>query len=306
MTRNVSTLVAVLACALLLAPTAAVPVDNTGTTAVPLDDVVGPADAIDDDTVDPVDFTDDDQVDPVNDEETVLLVPADGPNGMYVEFRDGELSLDLAGVGVNDNSLTAIDGIFEIVHVGETNATVYLDSGVEDVYFYQGTDTEDSLEGPSNNVTLGQNDQIAVGLAIDTREPDHDVESMETFSVHANTVDEGTPAPEPTETPTPEPTSTPTSDSTTPSPAGETPPTDGETPTPTPEGTPALTPALEETATPTPDSGEEDNDTAILDAGTTEDDGTGPLSNTVLTLVLLGVVTGGAAYAARKQLAPSG
>ena len=278
MTRNVLTLMAILACGTLLVPTAAMPVDNAATTAVSIEDAV----------------------DPVDEDENILLMPADGPNGMYAEIEDGQLRLDLASVGVNDNSLTAIDEIFEIVNVGDANATVYLDSGVEDVHFYQGTETDESLEGPSNNVTLAQNEQIAVGIAIDTRDPDHDVESMGTFSVHTSIVEEKAPAPEPPDTPTPEPTPSPES-TPTPSPEAGAPSTVDETPTPTPEETSAPTPVPEETVTPTPDVTEEgDDDTAILDAGTTEDDGAP--SNTALVLLLLGVVAGGAVYTAQRAL----
>lgn len=101
----------VLAAAVLLLPTGAVPFDLTGTDDVSRD---------------------------------IVLEPAEGPNGNYVIMNeDDKLELLLTGEnpamnsrGINSNAVTPIPGVFTMTYTGDRQATVWLTDDAEDVRFY--------------------------------------------------------------------------------------------------------------------------------------------------------------------------
>lgn len=164
MTRTGPLLVAALATAAVLVPTGAAPFDLTGT-------------------------------DGVN--EDIVLRPADGPNGDYALLNeDDELELLLTGKnpaieggGISANALSPIPRVFTMTYTGDQYARVWVTDDAEDVRFYRGADSDDSLEGRANSVVLGPSETVAVGLLVDTR-GDHDVEQADTFSVNAEVAEE--------------------------------------------------------------------------------------------------------------------
>ena len=166
MPRTALLVVAALATAAVLVPTGAVPFDTTGS-----DSVTG----------------------------ELALQPADGPNGDYAVLNeDEELELLLTGAnpaldseGVNANSVTPLPRVFTITYTGEQSATVWLTDDAEDVRFYRGEDSDDTLEGRANSVVLAGEESVSVGLLVDTR-GDHDVEDASSFTVHGELADDDT------------------------------------------------------------------------------------------------------------------
>jgi hypothetical protein len=124
--------------------------------------------------------------------EDLVMAPAEGPNGDYAILNeDEEIELLLTGAnpsvdgdGLDANAITPLSRVFTITYTGDGTAEVWLTDDSEDVRFYRGDDTDDSLEGEDNSVTLEPSESLAVGLLVDTR-GDHDVESADTFTVHA-------------------------------------------------------------------------------------------------------------------------
>jgi len=124
--------------------------------------------------------------------EDLVMAPAEGPNGDYAILNeDEEIELLLTGAnpsidgdGLDANAITPLSRVFTITYTGGETAEVWLTDDSEDVRFYRGDDADDSLEGSDNSVTLSPSESLAVGLLVDTR-GDHDVESAETFTVHA-------------------------------------------------------------------------------------------------------------------------
>ena len=125
--------------------------------------------------------------------EGLVMAPAEGPNGDYAILNeDEEIELLLTGAnpsvdgdGLDANAITPLSRVFTITYTGDETAEVWLTDDSEDVRFYRGDDADDSLEGSDNSVMLEPSESLAVGLLVDTR-GDHDVESAETFTVHAN------------------------------------------------------------------------------------------------------------------------
>ena len=186
MSRKELLVVAAIATAAVLVPTGAAPFALTGT-----DDVSG----------------------------DIELRPAGGPNGDYALLNeDDELELLLTGEnpaiegeGINSDAVTPVPGVFTMTYTGDRRATVWLTDDSEDVRFYRGTDSGDSLERRANGVVLEPSESVTVGLLVDTR-GDHDAEQAETFTVNARVADGGdgdegytppTATPTPTSTPTP-------------------------------------------------------------------------------------------------------
>lgn len=130
----------------------------------------------------------------------IEMSPADGPNGIYATLDENdEIAIEITeermkaadaagGTGVNDGTITQIDGVFEIAYTGEEDdAHVWLDeTDIEGVTFYVGTDPENTIEGEENNVSLGENEIATVGILIDTTADDHAVEEITDFTVNAD------------------------------------------------------------------------------------------------------------------------
>ncbi|QKY16085.1 DUF1102 domain-containing protein [Halorubrum sp. CBA1229] len=113
----------------------------------------------------PADFVDDD----------LAVQPADGPNGDYAYLNnDDEIAIDISAAnpnlpadfeGVNVDSTATIDDVFTITYTAERYAHVWIEyDGDGEVTFVS---DGDSIEGEANNVTLGPNQTVTVGLALD-------------------------------------------------------------------------------------------------------------------------------------------
>ncbi len=122
----------------------------------------------------------------------LVLSPSDGPNGKYALLNsDDEIELLLSGAnpsleaeGLNDETVTPLDDVFTITYTGDEYARVWLTDDAEDVHFYRGDDPDDVIESRPNNVTVGPDETVRVGVLVDAR-GDDDVESVDEFTVHA-------------------------------------------------------------------------------------------------------------------------
>lgn len=122
----------------------------------------------------------------------VALSPADSPNGDYAYLDgDDELVVDLTAAnpnrdpdaeGINDDGVTRISNVFEIRYDGSRHAHVWITHESEHVTLVA---RGDPIQSESNNVTLGPNESVAVGLVVDTtgETPDGLIDGME---VHAS------------------------------------------------------------------------------------------------------------------------
>ena len=109
-------------------------------------------------------------------EERLAVHPVDGPNGAYAYLNDDdEIVVDVSGSnpklpsdfeGVNPGSLASAEGVFTITYTADEYARVWIEHPEENVTFV--ADGE-SIEGASNNVTLGPDETVAVGLEVDAR-----------------------------------------------------------------------------------------------------------------------------------------
>ena len=109
-------------------------------------------------------------------EERLAVQPADGPNGKYAYLdEDNEIVVDISPTnpnlsadfeGVNPDTLASADGVFTITYTADQYAYVWIEHDGENVTFV--TDG-DPIEGEVNNVTLGPNQTVTVGLRIDAR-----------------------------------------------------------------------------------------------------------------------------------------
>jgi len=124
----------------------------------------------------------------------VAISPSDGPNGVYAEVDDGRIRLDLsasnqqlAGDGINKNSITVIDDIVTITYTGSQNATVWLthEGDGDTLQFYHSGDPGRLVQGEEWGVSLQTNETLQVGILVDTTDPTHGVEEIESFTVHA-------------------------------------------------------------------------------------------------------------------------
>ena len=109
-------------------------------------------------------------------EERLAVQPVDGHNGAYAYLNDdAEIVVDVSGSnprlpsdfeGVNPGTLASADGVFTISDTADEYARVWIEHPEENVTFV--VDGE-SIEGASNNVTLGPDETVAVGLEVDAR-----------------------------------------------------------------------------------------------------------------------------------------
>ncbi|MFC7138103.1 hypothetical protein ACFQRB_19760 [Halobaculum litoreum] len=91
--------------------------------------------------------------------------PGTGPNGAYATVGDdGAIAVDL-GERVNRDGVTRFAGVFTLTYTGEESASVWVSDGSRPVTF---TALADSIEGPTNAVTLQPGDTLSVGVAVDT------------------------------------------------------------------------------------------------------------------------------------------
>ena len=109
-------------------------------------------------------------------EDRLAVQPAEGPNGKYAYLNgNDEIVVDISPTnpnlsadfeGVNPDTLASADGVFQITYTADQFAYVWIDHEGENVTFV--TDG-DPIEGEANNVTLGPNETVTVGLRIDAR-----------------------------------------------------------------------------------------------------------------------------------------
>ncbi|RQG88828.1 DUF1102 domain-containing protein [Natrarchaeobius halalkaliphilus] len=140
------------------------------------------------------------------------LVPLDTPNSnAYVELdANGHLEIDIAtnendGEGVNSNSITWFDGMFEICNQGTADADVYIEdiAGLgEDpgeVSFYTGTGAGDGDAGldfivgetESINIAVGTCEEI--GVRVNSAEEQSDPVFDDDVTIIADSPDAGEP-----------------------------------------------------------------------------------------------------------------
>ncbi|WP_435095798.1 CARDB domain-containing protein [Halorubrum sp. N11] len=109
-------------------------------------------------------------------EDRLAIQPADGPNGQYAYLNDDdEIAIavsasnpnirDPSFEGVNVGTTGRIDDVFTITYTAERYAHVWIEYESENVTFVV---DGDSIEGEANNVTLGPNQTVTVGLELDS------------------------------------------------------------------------------------------------------------------------------------------
>ena len=106
----------------------------------------------------------------------VALAPADSANGDYAYLDENdELVVDLSDSnpnladdadGINADGVTHVDGVFTVRYNGSRYAHVWLTHESDDVVFYA---DGHPIQSEANNVTLGPNQSLAVGIRVDTR-----------------------------------------------------------------------------------------------------------------------------------------
>jgi hypothetical protein len=103
----------------------------------------------------------------------LYLQPASGPgaNGEYARLdADGDLVVDLsagpavAGEGLNRGSVTGISDVFTVTYAGETNASVWLTTGLDGLAFAVGGET---VSSPASAVELDPGETVSVGIRVD-------------------------------------------------------------------------------------------------------------------------------------------
>jgi hypothetical protein len=83
--------------------------------------------------------------------------------------------------------VTEIDNVFTVTYTGDRGVYVWLtdDEADDNLRFYSGGDPTNSYEGEADGVRLTTGDSIRVGFVVDTTDPDHGVEAIDTFTLHA-------------------------------------------------------------------------------------------------------------------------
>ena len=138
----------------------------------------------------------------------IVLAPHDGPNGAYAEVgTEGNLSIDLATVGVNANAFTSIRNVFDVANHGQEPLYVWFTHGATDTVRFT-VEEHGSIEGNESRVQVGVGEARPVSIWIDTTDRPASPEPLiRSFQIHVAPVGEE-PA-TPTETPTATPTETP-------------------------------------------------------------------------------------------------
>lgn len=118
------------------------------------------------------------------------LAPADGPNGEYASYRNGQLRVsldgaleeDASGSGVNPDAVTTISEIFTITNQGTQPVGVWLTDESETVHFES---TGESIEGEEQAVGIQPGESVPVGLVVDTHQEDGTLTND--MTIHADT-----------------------------------------------------------------------------------------------------------------------
>jgi plastocyanin len=120
--------------------------------------------------------------------EGVEIRPVDGPNGAYAQVGDdGQVSIQLdadasvPGEGLPADTELDFDRVFLVVNANDAGdaegrqAYVYVrddGAGADNVSFYRGGDTGNSIEGEDNAVRLDTGESTDVGFTVDTDDED--------------------------------------------------------------------------------------------------------------------------------------
>jgi len=129
----------------------------------------------------------------------VTLEPHSGPNGDYAVLEDDgaggqELALrfgpsnpNLTADGVATNTVTPVDNVFNITHVGDGDVEVWVESDVSELEFYRSDDPSAAVDSAGDAVVLGPEETLQVGVRIDTTGDVRSI-SAKNFTVHAESV----------------------------------------------------------------------------------------------------------------------
>jgi hypothetical protein len=117
-------------------------------------------------------------------DEQVAIQPTDSG---YAYLEDDELVIDLSSSnpnieagGLNPDSEFTFDDLFVLHYDGDQYAEVWLSNESEGITF--SVDGE-SIENRSNNVSLGPDESVTVGMTVNTSDP-KEIESIDEFTVH--------------------------------------------------------------------------------------------------------------------------
>lgn len=133
--------------------------------------------------------------DRVWDDRGVYLIPHDGPNGAYAAVgSEGNLSIDLATVGVNANALTSIREVFDVANYGEEPSYVWITHDASETVRFT-VEGGSSIQDPEG-LELRAGERRAVSIWIDTTEREaSDEPLLRAFRIHVAPVPDGGTAP---------------------------------------------------------------------------------------------------------------
>ena len=121
-----------------------------------------------------------------NEDPSLVMSPADGPNGDYVVHdQDGKLKLDFEGGGLNANATTEIDRVFTITSTDTRTLTVWVTHDGGDSVTLRNHVTGDPVDSDSSAVQLGPGEQMVVDIEIDSHGEDIGEQVLTRVSVHA-------------------------------------------------------------------------------------------------------------------------
>lgn len=124
-----------------------------------------------------------------DDEPSLMMNPADGPNGEYVVTQnDGKLKLDLTDPGVNLNSTTDIDRVFKFTNTDSRTLAVWVTHDGEDSVTLLDHNTGTALDSKGSAVRLDPGEQIVVDVKIDSEGANTGDQLLTTVTVKAGVI----------------------------------------------------------------------------------------------------------------------
>lgn len=124
-------------------------------------------------------------------DDRVVIQPAHDSSYAYLD-DDDELVVNLTAAslegdaeGLNANAVTTFADVFNVTYTDDEFAEVWLETEESSMLTF--TANGESIEGEDNNVTLGPNDTVSIGIAVDTRGENVVVGDVreEDFAIHA-------------------------------------------------------------------------------------------------------------------------
>lgn len=113
----------------------------------------------------------------------VGIKPADGPNGQYAAFVNGELQIDLSDPGINSNGETTIRDILVITNDGKAANDVWIThNGSKHILFE--VDGR-SIQGEENKLTIQPKAELFVSFSVNTTQVGSETVLLEEFELHA-------------------------------------------------------------------------------------------------------------------------